>query len=230
VVKKTTLKSLFEAILIGTEVNSLNTRILGISGSPRAMGNTVTLIETSLKAAKEEKASVEFIDLSVFDIRECKHCNECYAIGKCVQKDDLNHIAERMLLADGIIFGSPNHHASIASALKNLMDRTGRFLHLEGKVGCGFAVGRRSGVDLTLASINFFITVKEMIIPGSVYWPVGYALNPGDIRADTEAMVMASHIGKRVAQLASILVKNPVPWSHEPRPTDEKARFGDEWK
>ncbi|MGY5858658.1 MAG: flavodoxin family protein [Candidatus Thorarchaeota archaeon] len=208
----------------------MKARILGISGSPRANGNTSTLIETALKSAKKEDALVEFIDLSGLEIRECKHCAECYSTGKCSQKDDLNKVAERMLLADGIIFGSPNHHASIATALKNLMDRTGRFLHLEGKVGTGFVVGRRSGVDLSLASIQFFISVKEMIQPGSVYWPVGYALNPGDIRADTEAMAMAAQAGKRVAQLSSILVTTPVPWASEDRPNGEKVRFGDEWK
>ena len=109
-------------------------RILGISGSPRANGNTSTLITTALKSARDEDALTEFIDLSELDIRECNHCNECYSTGQCEQKDDLNAIAGKMKLADGIIFGSPNHHASIATALKNLMDRTGRFLHLEGKV------------------------------------------------------------------------------------------------
>jgi len=208
----------------------LRTRILGISGSPRTNGNTAALIEASLKSAKNQEALVEFIDLSELDIRECNHCNECYTTGKCEQTDDLNHVAKRMLLADGIIFGSPCHHATVATAMKNLMDRTGRFLHLEGKAASAFVVGRRSGVDLSLASIQFFINVKEMIIPGSVYWPIGFALNPGDIRADTEAMAMASQVGTRVAQLASILVKNPVPWSHEPRPIGEKVRFGDEWK
>ncbi|PNX52524.1 MAG: hypothetical protein BV458_09140 [Thermoplasmata archaeon M9B2D] len=208
----------------------MRTRILGISGSPRINSNTSTLIETALESAKKEDALIEFIALSSFDIRECKHCNECTQLGKCIQEDDLNQIAERMALADGIIFGSPDHFASVAAPLKNLMDRTGRFLHLEGKVGCGFAVGRRSGVDHSLTSIIFYMMVKEMILPGGVYWPIGFALNPGDIRADTEAMAMATQMGKRVAQMASILVKNPVPWLHEPRPLGHKARFGDEWK
>jgi len=208
----------------------LKPRILGISGSPRTNGNTTTLIETALEAARLEDALVEYIDLSELDIRECKHCGECYKIGKCIQDDDLNHVAGRMLLADGIIFGSPCHHASIGTSLKNMMDRTGRFLHLEGKVGTGFVVGRRSGVDLSLVSILFFLNVKEMIVPGGVYWPIGFALNPGDIRADTEAMSMAAQLGKRVTQLASILVRSPVPWSFEPRPVGEKVRFGDEWK
>ena len=208
----------------------MKTRILGISGSPRTNSNTSTLIETALESAKNEGALIEYVDLSQFIIGECKHCSECSRIGKCVEKDDLNHIAERMTLSDGIIFGSPNHHATIATSLKNLMDRTGRFIHLEGKASCGFAVGRRSGVDIALTSILFFIYVNEMIIPGGIHWPLGFALNPGDIRADTEAMAMASQVGQRVTQLASILVENPVPWSYEPRPLESKARFGDEWK
>ena len=205
-------------------------RILGISGSPRTNGNTATLIEAALEAARTEDALIEYIDLSELDIKECEYCSKCYSIGKCAQDDDLNRVAERMKLADGIIIGSPCHHASIGTALKNMMDRTGRFLHLEGKIGSGFVVGRRSGVDLALVSILFFLNVKEMIIPGGVYWPIGFALNPGDIRADTEAMSMATQMGKRVAQLASILVQSPVPWSFESRPNGEKVRFGDEWK
>ena len=208
----------------------MRTRILGISGSPRANSNTSTLVETALESARNEEASVEFVDLAELDIKECEHCSECSETGTCNQKDDLNHVAERMKLADGIIFGSPNHHGTIATSLKNVMDRTGRFLHLEGKVASGFVVGRRSGVDFSLSAILFFIYVKEMILPGGISWPIGFALNPGDIRADTEGMAMASQMGKRITQMASILVKNPVPWSYEPRPNFQKARFGDEWK
>jgi multimeric flavodoxin WrbA len=147
-----------------------------------------------------------------------------------VQEDDLNRVAETMLLADAIIFGSPDHHATITTPLKNLMDRTGRFLHLEGKVACGFVVARRSGADIALSSILFFMLVKEMIVPGGVHWPIGFALNAGDIRGDTEAMAMAEQMGTRIAQLASIIVKNPLPWATEPRPPGQKVRFGDEWK
>jgi multimeric flavodoxin WrbA len=183
-----------------------------------------------LEAAKKEGALTEFIPLSDLRILECKHCSECSKLGKCIQNDDLNRVAETMALADAIIFGSPDHHATITTPLKNLMDRTGRFLHLEGKVACGFVVARRSGADIALSSILFFMLVKEMIVPGGVHWPIGFALNAGDIRGDTEAMAMATQMGKRIAQLAAILVQNPLPWMTEPRPPGQKVRFGDEWK
>ncbi|MFW9794241.1 MAG: flavodoxin family protein [Candidatus Thorarchaeota archaeon] len=208
----------------------MRTRVMGICGSPRTSSNTSILVETALQASEDVGAKTEFLELADLDISACEHCNECTQLGKCKIADDLNRIAETMKAADGIIFGSPDHYASLATPMKNLIDRTGRFLHLEGKIGAGIVVGRRSGTDLALNTIQFFMLVKEMIVPGSVSWPVGFALNAGDIRADTEALAMASQIGNRVATLATILVRNPVPWSHEPRPMGQKVRFGDEWK
>ncbi|MFW9925389.1 MAG: flavodoxin family protein [Candidatus Thorarchaeota archaeon] len=203
---------------------------MGICGSPRTSSNTSILVDSALQAAQLVGAKTEFLELADLHIGACEHCSECSRLGKCKIDDDLNKIAKTMKDADGIIFGSPDHYASLASPMKNLMDRTGRFLHLEGKVGAGIVVGRRSGTDLALSHIQFFMLVKEMIVPGSVSWPIGFALNAGDIRADTEAIDMATQIGTRVATLASILVRNPVPWSNEPRPNGQKVRFGDEWK
>ncbi|MHA1904013.1 MAG: flavodoxin family protein [Candidatus Thorarchaeota archaeon] len=208
----------------------MSARILGISGSPRFGGNTTTLIQVALDAACEHEAMTELIELSELHLEPCDHCNECFEQGKCVKNDDLNKIAEKMRTADAIILGSPVHYASVSESMKTLIDRIGRFAHLEGKVGCGFVVGRRSGTDTTLHQLHFFMLVKEMIIPGSLYWGVGYALNSGDIRADNEAIDMAKQMGRRVAELAEILVKAPVPWSFEPRTSDEKVRFGDEWR
>ena len=184
----------------------------------------------ALEAARKEGAVVEFIDLSFLNIGVCEHCNECTKFGECKIDDDLNKVAETMKVADGIIWGSPDHFASVATPMKNLMDRAGRFLKLEGKVACGIVVGRRSGIDLALSQLLFFMLVKEMIVPGGMHWPIGFALNAGDIRADTEAMAMATQMGKRVAILATTLVRNPVPWALDPRPVGQKVRFGDEWK
>ncbi|MFW9786590.1 MAG: flavodoxin family protein [Candidatus Thorarchaeota archaeon] len=208
----------------------MRTRILGLSGSPRTSSNTAILVETALDAAEKAGAVIEFLDLSALDIRMCEHCSECSQTERCKLNDDLNKVADKMRVADGIIFGSPDHHASVAAPLKNVMDRTGRFMKLEGKVGASIVVGRRSGTDITMTQMLFFMLVKEMIVPGGVHWPIGFALNAGDIRADTEAIAMAKQMGTRITQLATNLVRNPVPWAHEPRPTGQKVRFGHEWQ
>lgn len=205
-------------------------RVLGISGSNRQGGNTSILVERALSAAEEFGAEVEFIEIADVEINPCKHGLNCYELGRCIQDDGLNPIIARMSEAHGIIFGSPVHYSSVTSQMKNFMDRAGRFAHLEGKVGAALVVARKSGSDNALNQLIFFMLVKEMIIPGGVSWPVGFAMNVGDIRKDTEAMRMAQQMGRRVAALSDTVAKLPVPWYYEPRPDDEKARFGDEWR
>ena len=205
-------------------------RVLGISGSNRQGGNTSTLILTALDAAEDSGADVDFIELADYELKLCDHGLECYELGHCYHDDELNSIVGKMIASHGIIMGSPVHYGTITAQMKTFVDRVGRFAHLEGKVGTAFVVARKSGADLALSQLLFFMLVKEMIVPGGVSWPIGFAMNVGDIRADTEAMAMAQQMGRRVAGLADILAKVPVPWHYEPRPADVKARFGDEWK
>ncbi|MFW9846609.1 MAG: flavodoxin family protein [Candidatus Thorarchaeota archaeon] len=205
-------------------------RVLGISGSNRQGGNTSTLVETALLAAEEAGAVIEFIELADLEINPCKHGLDCYQLGRCIQDDDLNSVIDKMTKAHGIILGSPVHYATVTSQMKNFMDRAGRFAHLEGKIGAAMVVARKSGADMVLSQMLFFMLVKEMIIPGGISWPSGFALNVGDVRNDMEAMRMAQQTGKRVAALSDLVAKVPVPWHYEPRPKDEKQRFGDEWR
>jgi multimeric flavodoxin WrbA len=205
-------------------------RVLGISGSNRQGGNTSILVETALQAAEEFGTDIELIEIADVEINPCKHGLDCYELGRCIQNDGLNSIIEKMSEAHGIIFGSPVHYSSVTSQMKNFMDRVGRFAHLEGKIGGALVVARKSGADTALNQLIFFMLVKEMIVPGGVSWPVGFAMNVGDIRNDMEAMRMAQQMGRRVAALSDIVSKLPVPWHYEPRSPDEKTRFGDEWR
>ncbi|MFW9953332.1 MAG: flavodoxin family protein [Candidatus Thorarchaeota archaeon] len=205
-------------------------RILGISGSPRTGGNTTTMVKAALKAAGKEGAETRLIELGELRIEACKHQAECYELGRCVQDDDLNMIAKAMDVADGIIFGSPAYTASVPGPMKNMFDRIGRFANFRGKVAAPLVVGRRSGMDITAIELLFFMYVKEMIVPGSPYWPSGFALHVGDILGDTEAMMAAEDAGYRVAVLAKYIKEKPLPWM-QPHPNGEyRPAFGDDWR
>jgi multimeric flavodoxin WrbA len=52
-------------------------KILGISGSPRAKGNTDILVQEALKAASEMGADQEFIAISGKNIKPCNGCATC---------------------------------------------------------------------------------------------------------------------------------------------------------
>jgi multimeric flavodoxin WrbA len=204
--------------------------IVGISGTHRSGGNTTVLVDIALEAAKELGANIAFIELCELDLIPCKHCSDCGELGKCVQDDDLNRIVETMLTADAIILGAPVHFGSVPAPMKNMIDRAGRFADFAGKVGAALVVSRRSGIDMTLSQLHFFLLVKEMIIPGTPSWPIGFALNPGDVRADTEAIAAARDLGYRVAVLTQTLKRIPLPWTNGIPITENSKKFGDEWK
>ncbi|MFW9918979.1 MAG: flavodoxin family protein [Candidatus Thorarchaeota archaeon] len=204
--------------------------ILGISGSPRAGGNTTILVQRALDSAQEAGAKVKLVELGDKRIEVCDHIGKCYEIGECIIEDDLNNIALAMSKADGIVFGSPAYTASVPGLMKNLLDRTGRFVNLRGKVGAPLVVGRRSGMTMVVLELMFFMYVKEMIIAGTPNWPVGFSLHPGDVLGDTEAMKAAEYAGARMTELAMKLKENPVSWKHDLPHGEYRPGFGDDWR
>ncbi|MHA1480376.1 MAG: flavodoxin family protein [Candidatus Thorarchaeota archaeon] len=201
-------------------------QVLGIVGSPRHGGNTSTLVSKALEAAASVGAKTKLIELSEINIGMCKGCYKCTELGHCVIEDDLHIIVDAINESDGIIFGAPGYFGSIPTLMKCMIGRIGRFVSFKGKVGGAMAVGRRSGISMTLQELQFFMYVKEMIIPGIPAWPTGFALNPGDVLGDSDAMSSAQYLGVRVANLAKILKAHPVPWVKD---TDEPG-FGSSWR
>ncbi len=204
--------------------------VLGFSGSPRGGANTNILVQEALGAAKEVGAKIQLIDLSELNLRNCAQDWRCTELGECAQDDDLNSVVEELKQADGIIFGAPSYYATVPTLMKNFIDRVGRFVNLRGKVGGAISVARRSGSDTVLQELMFFMYVKEMIIPGVYMWPQGFALHPGDIRGDTEAIEAAKELGKRVAILGGRIKEKALPWMDDPIPNQLKPAFGDDWR
>jgi multimeric flavodoxin WrbA len=204
--------------------------ILGIVGSPRTQGNTYVMVNTALKAAEKAGVKVQMLEIGDMKIETCAHGGECYELGSCVQEDDLNSIAKAMQAADGIIFGSPAYQGAVPGLMKNMLDRVGRFVNLRGKIGGALVVGRRAGLSSTLNELHFFMYVKEMIIPGSPHWPIGFGLHVADVHGDTEAIMAAEEIGTRVSQLAQILKTNPLPWMGDASTGEVRPAFGDDWR
>ena len=64
-------------------------RVLGIMGSPRRGGNTETLMDEVLRAAREACATTEKVILNGLHIGPCQACDGCQGSGTCVQDDDM---------------------------------------------------------------------------------------------------------------------------------------------
>jgi multimeric flavodoxin WrbA len=120
-------------------------KILGISASPRgSKSTTLKLVEKVLEGAKAAGAEVELVDLCKLDIEYCNACQVCFKTGKCTHKDDFPGLYEKIMAADGMVWGSPNYFHSVTAQMKTLIDRMADAIHCQlftGKYCCSVATG-----------------------------------------------------------------------------------------
>jgi len=101
-------------------------KIMAIIGSPRKGGNTEILTDKVIEGCKS-KGEVEIEKFFIIDkdIKYCDGCLNCVSPGerKCVIKDDMEGILERMEKCDGFIFATPNHVRSVTAPMVNFLTR-----------------------------------------------------------------------------------------------------------
>jgi multimeric flavodoxin WrbA len=184
-------------------------KVLGINGSARKDGNTAILIRAAFRELEAAGIETELVQLAEMKI---KGCAACYLCGKnlnqrcAIEDDDVNGIIKKMQAADGFILGSPTYFSDITSEMKALIDRTGFVAKMNGgmfarKVGAGAVAVRRGGAIHAFDTINHFFLISEMIIPGSIYWNIGYGRERGDVESDEEGMRTMTMVGKNMAWL-----------------------------
>jgi multimeric flavodoxin WrbA len=101
----------------------MSIKVLGISASPRANGNSDLLLKQALAGAQAANAQTEYIRLADLNIAPCVECNACYKTGKCRVDDDYQLISAKMLEADRLIFATPIFFMTVCAQAKLLIDR-----------------------------------------------------------------------------------------------------------
>ena len=99
-------------------------KVLIISGSPRAHGNSDILCDEFKRGALEAGNEVEKIRLSDKKINYCLGCGVCNATGKCVQRDDMAELLQKMMEADVIVLATPVYFYAMNGQMKTFIDRT----------------------------------------------------------------------------------------------------------
>jgi multimeric flavodoxin WrbA len=161
-------------------------KVLAISGSSRAKGNTTVLLDEALKSIRG-RCEVELVALADFGPPGSRN-PEAFAT-----------ITSKMRAADAILLGTPSHFGMPAARLKALLDATwddakkGAF---EGKVGAAFSVEAEGGGELACMGLAHFFSVQRMAFVGYV---VGRASREGDILLDLKATRDARALCSRVA-------------------------------
>ena len=102
-------------------------KIIAINASPRVNWNTATMVREAAKGAEAAGAQVEVIDLYRLDaFTGCVSCFGCKLDpnrGKCIYRDGLAPVLEKIRQADGVIFGSPNYLGDLSAGFRALFER-----------------------------------------------------------------------------------------------------------
>lgn len=109
-------------------------KVLVISASPRKGGNSDSLCERFICGAREARHDVEKISLREKNIHYCLGCGVCNNTHRCVQKDDMAPVLDKLVEADVIVLATPVYFYSMDGQLKTFIDRTvPRYTEISGK-------------------------------------------------------------------------------------------------
>jgi multimeric flavodoxin WrbA len=188
-------------------------KVIAINGSPRQAGNTALALNTVLQVLEENGIATETIHIGKEAVRGCVGCYVCMQKSdrRCRFADDcVNDCIARMAEADGILLGAPVYYAGMAGTMKAFLDRAFFVAAANGglfrlKVGAGVAAVRRAGSVTAVDQLQKYLTISEMILPGSTYWPMVHGLMPGEAAQDAEGLQCMRVLGANMAWLLKLM-------------------------
>lgn len=178
----------------------MSKNILVLSASFRKGGNSDTLCDEFIKGALESENTVEKIHLNDYKINFCRGCGVCNTTHKCVQKDDMEKILDKMVKADVIVMATPVYFYNMNGQMKTLIDRTvPRYEEIKNKdfyFILAAADNSRQNMQRVLESFRGFTedclegTKEKGVIYGIGAWQIG------DIKS-SPALKEAYEMGKK---------------------------------
>ena len=102
----------------------MNKKVLVLAGSPRKGGNSDILCDELMRGAESSGNHVEKVYIKDLKIGPCMACYGCRNTGKCVQKDQMERLLEKMIQADVIVMATPVYFYSMDGQMKTMINRT----------------------------------------------------------------------------------------------------------
>lgn len=181
-------------------------KVVAFSGSPRAHGNTRTLLDEVLRGAKSKGATCEVVDVGSADIGPCKACQSCSKQGRCVQEDDMQKMYPKILEADVLVLGTPVYFWGPSAQMKTFIDRWYALVSGKGRNGLrgkkAVVVTAYGDSDPSTAQhvVGMFRTACHYIGIDLVGILGVTALASGDAAGNEEALREAFELGQRLGQ------------------------------
>ena len=183
-------------------------KVILVNGSPHEKGCTYTALSEVARVLNGEGIDTEIFHIGNAPISGCRGCGACRKLGRCVIDDAVNEFAAKAKEADGFVFGSPVHYASMGGSLAAFMDR---LFYSSGKAAmrlkpaAAVASARRAGTTATLDIINKYFTISEMPVVSSRYWNMVHGSTPEDVLKDEEGIATMRTLARNMAYLLKAL-------------------------
>lgn len=176
-------------------------KVLLVNGSPHRNGCTYTALQEVEKELNAAGVETEIFWIGTRPISGCLGCGQCLKTGKCFMDDPVNEFLEKAAEADGFVFGSPVHYASISGALSSFMDRAfyGKGKIFRYKPAAGIVSCRRGGSTAAFDQLIKYFTISSMPVVSSKYWNMVHGNTPDEVRQDEEGMQVMRELGRNMA-------------------------------
>ncbi|MEA4883262.1 MAG: flavodoxin family protein [Clostridia bacterium] len=181
-------------------------RVLAFSGSPRARGNTRTLVDEVIRGASNSGAACEVVDICSLNIAPCRACGSCSGTGHCVQKDDMEKLYSSILESDAFVFGTPVYFWGPSAQMKAFIDRWYAIANsdgarkLQGKKAAVVTAYGDTDPETPEHVIGMFRKALDYLKIDLVGTLGVTASDPGDARANSDAMHEAYGLGQGLCE------------------------------
>lgn len=178
-------------------------KVLLINGSPNEKGCTFTALSEVENTLKKHNIETEMLYLGKRPISGCTACMACRETGKCVIKDLVPEIQERIDTIDAIIIGSPVYFGGASGSLIAFLNRLffPNMDSMAGKLGAAVVSCRRGGASATFDQLNKYFTISNMPVVSSQYWNQVHGFTPEDVMKDEEGLQTMRTLGENMAWL-----------------------------
>lgn len=180
--------------------------VLLFNGSPHKTGCTYTALTQISNTLAEEGIASEIIQIGSIPFRGCIACGSCKKTGNgCAfgKEDGFNTLLTKCRDADGFVFGSPVYYASANGTLISFMDRlfyAGSKALAQKPAAC-ICSARRAGTTATLDELQKYLTINQMPVVSSTYWPMVHGNSPQEVQQDLEGLEIMGNLARNMAWL-----------------------------
>lgn len=178
-------------------------KVILLSGSPNAEGNTVQVLGECAKVLEENGVQAEVVSLAGMSIKDSMDFKGGY-------NDGFDEIIEKIKNAEGLIVGAPVYWGTARSQMMAALQRIAMASGKDGNflsrmVGGPIAIARRGGLTSSIQEMLMFYLYNDMIVPGSTYWNIVFGRTPGEALKDEEGMRTVKRFAENVAYLVNKL-------------------------